>query len=92
MGKPRNKNGREVEHLKGEIRRLKKQLRQKEKHDHIETKDPRPSKTADKKVKEIERDERPNCDDCGKGKYDVADFGRFSYGTCDVCGDRKKFK
>lgn len=92
MGKPRNKDSRESEHLKGEIRRLKKQLRQYEKHKHIEDKDPRPSKTADKNLKVIERDDRPACEDCGKGKYDVADFGRFSYGTCNICGNRKKFK
>ena len=89
MGKPRNKEGREVEHLKGEIRRLKKQLRQTEKHEHIKEKDPRPAKTASKPVEG--RDERPSCIHCGKGRYDIVDLGRAVYGTCSLCGDRKKF-
>ena len=40
--------------------------------------------------KETKRDDRIDCLDCGKGKYDVFEIMGKVYGTCTICGDRRK--
>lgn len=89
MSRTKDRGNSEVEHLRGEIRRLKKQLRQFEKV--YSNRSP-----VDKNIKESiipeEYDDRPLClsDACGKGRYNLFEILGRVFGTCDVCGERRK--
>lgn len=81
MSKSKAKARSEREFLRGEIRRLKKELRICKEQKGIQ--DPEPD----------EDDEDENeiiCDECGKGALDVLDLGRAIYTTCRVCKIRKR--
>lgn len=96
MPKKRSKNGEEFwrgkcrEQAK-EIRQLRKQLRYYQKQEHIfdgqdediaiDTEDTYPAI----KPKEL-------CNECGKGSYDEFEIMNKVYGTCNVCGHRKRIK
>jgi chromosome segregation ATPase len=89
-----NKEKSEVEHLKGVIRDLEKQVKsltQKlkyfEKRSHL-----------NELTEELENDPPPppkrlkDCVECGKGKYEEFELLNKLYGTCNICGDRKRLK
>lgn len=88
MGKTKNRHGSEVEYLRGEVRRLKKHIRQLEKREHA-------YETAFLDEKEIEIEEvklELICNECGKGKLKHFELlGRF-FEECTVCDHRKKIK
>lgn len=83
MSKSRNKHGSELEQMRGEVKRLRKQVRQLQKlkhwYEHIE----------DEVAEEIQIKEV--CSECAKGEIVVTDFGKFQTQRCTVC-DWKKVK
>lgn len=90
-----NKERGEVEHLKGIIRDLEKQvksltrqLKYFEKRSHLselklEEEEPTPPPPP-KKMRD--------CDSCGKGKYEEFELLNKVYGTCNICNDRRRLK
>lgn len=74
MSKSRRKHGSELEHLRGEIRRLKAQLKQCHRH-----------KRPPEEPEEV-REVQPNCDSCGKGVLQVIDLKWLKLHRCPVCG------
>jgi len=93
----RKKTHSELEHLRGEIRRLKaenrsltKQLKQLQKHEHMyeagdyEGQDDtvEVTSTADTYVE--------FCKECRRGAMQTMDLGKFIYKTCPVCGHRER--
>lgn len=91
MGKARNKDGSEVQYLRGiinnlrsENRNLKKRLKQLEKKEHyFDNKE-----YYDEPVEEIKQLDL--CESCGKGDYKIIDLGRVKYKVCPLCDNRKK--
>lgn len=97
LGKDKQKNKSEVEFLRGENRKLtaenralKKQNRQYEKFE----------RSQDEEQRYDSEDTYPNfelkilktCTECGKGKYEELELPQGTYGTCNICNDRKKLK
>jgi len=84
MGKTYKKSGSEIEHLRGEVRRLKKIIRQLQKSAHVYN-----------NIKDLvedppdEEDEKITCDECGKGEIKVLALGNKQVITCTVCDHRK---
>lgn len=91
MGKTKNRSHSELEHLRGEIKELRKENRQLhkllktlQKHEHMfekteETKD-------EPEVKLIQ------CSECFKGSFTEINILDKVFGTCNVCGHRKRLK
>lgn len=83
MSKTKAKTSREIQHLIGENKRLRKQnsqlKRMLEKHDEGPRERPEP-----------EPPEVHICQECGKGELDVFEIVGRIYTTCKICGDRKK--
>ncbi len=97
MSKTKNKDHNELKLLRERIRdlekeqrKLLKQLSYFKKRDHMN--DIEPLTQEDIIEAEQKRDDRIPCECCGKGKYDVFEIVGKIYGTCDICGERKKFK
>jgi regulator of replication initiation timing len=88
---PKKKTHSELEHLRGENkslrsenRNLKRRLRQLEKKEHL-------LETTDyEEPEEITVTKLITCDDCGKGHYEEFEIMGKIFGTCNVCGHRKK--
>lgn len=83
MGKSKAKNKSEAEFLKGEIRRLKKQL----------DKARRGIPVPDELIVEEEFDDfKPDCPRCGKGFLKIIDLKYILISTCGVCeyNERRK--
>ncbi len=104
MSKTRQKSHNELEHLRGiikelskENRSLKKQLKQYEKYEHL---NPNELGQDDKDVVRDSEDTfidlkkliRCQSDSCGKGVYKEYELLGKVYGTCNICGDRKRLK
>lgn len=92
MSKTKNRDHSEVKLLKERVRdlekeqrKLLKQLSYYKKRDHMNDREP-----ESQEEKETKRDDRIDCFDCGKGKYDVFEIMGKVYGTCTICGERKK--
>lgn len=98
MSKTKNKNhNTESQYMKEKIRELEKENRQlrrelqyHKKNEHI---------FNDKEKDEVEPEEetvietkRIKCTSCGKGTYDEFEIMDKVFGTCNVCGERKKLK
>lgn len=78
MGKSKSKSRKEVEHLRGVIRSLKKQLRNRQAQEG----------TREKK----ESDDFETCSRCGKGTLSFKDFVHVKFLVCDVCDFREKIE
>lgn len=87
MGKSKNRERSEVEYLKGEVRRLRKLLRQFEKSKHIyEAIDLHDPET-------IELPKVDKCSDCGKGEIKlILNFGNRMIYECSLCNYRRTEK
>lgn len=91
MSKTRNKSGSEVEHLRGEIRRLKSQVRYYKKRcnelsrrqNFFQNIDP--DIDAEEEYEEKNDIERCPSLSCGKGTIYEVDLGRIVVAKCDVC-------
>ncbi len=87
MGKSKNKNRSASEHLRGEIRRLKKQLRQSEKINHFFDEE----NTQNKEVIEIKK--IANCPNCNNGHLKlILSLDTKDYYECNSCEFRKSMK
>lgn len=87
MGKERRKNHRPDEELLGQLRDLKKQLKQKDQWIRQLEKDlllKSPQKERRRQQKEI------LCVECGKGELSLLDIGIRKYTICNLCKDRKR--
>lgn len=96
MGKTKNKTHSELEHLRGENkelraenRSLKRRLRELEKHEHMFEE----HEQSDEKPEEVNmEDTYIRCTECGKGVMKEYELMGRVYGTCTVCGERKKLR
>ena len=89
-----------MEHLRGEIRELEKENRQLkrrltkyEKNKHLYNnviQDYEEMLVAHVDTDDIKTEKRKECPDCGKGHLDEYAILDKIFGTCDVCGFRKK--
>lgn len=78
MGKTKAKSRREVEHLRGVIRSLKKRLNQQN------------SNNNSTKKEQYEDHPESDCPNCGKGVLVAKDFVHVKILVCDVCDYREK--
>jgi hypothetical protein len=83
MAKSKNKTRSENEHLKGEIRRLRAELKRRQKKKGIEDTDAEIEK---------EPDPRDICPSCGKGTWRFVDLKHVIYKICELCGFKLKVK
>ena len=87
----KNSSQREKE-LEQQVRSLQKQLKQAEKFKFPQESDEKVYDSEDTfpELKKILQD----CEECGpgKGKYDEFEIAGKTYGTCNVCGNRKRLK
>lgn len=100
MSKSQRKTHSEVEHLKGKIkeqekliRSLQKQLKQLEKREHLVDnliQDTETSRDSEDTYRELPKAVR--CDDCGKGILVEYEIMNKVFGTCNICGFRKRMK
>lgn len=72
-----------IRDLEKQVRNLIKELSYYKKRDHINDVLP------DDEPEEVQ-DHRITCQECGKGKFDVMEIIGRIYGTCNVCGFRKR--
>lgn len=91
MGKTKNKNHSEIEFLRGENKKLKsenrqlrKLLKQLEKHEHMYNSTPEVPEEPE--VKLIQ------CGECMRGHFVEMEIMGKVYGTCSICGHRKRLK
>jgi hypothetical protein len=79
----RSKERSEVEYLRAENKRLKKQLKQAQKQKHFY------ENIVDDAIDEVEV-HPDSCEDCGKGTLIVMDFKYVQIKKCDNCGKQSK--
>lgn len=85
MGKTKNKNKSEVEFLRGEVRRLKRQVKQLERTAHF-------FETAIVEEAPVEVKKVRHCNNCGKGVMAEFEIMDRVFATCGTCGHREKLK
>jgi hypothetical protein len=88
LGKTRNKNRSELEFLKGEVRRLKRHIKQLEKSQHM-------YEDIILNEREVEVAEVPiirRCESCGKGKLKEFNLLDRIFIECDTCDYRERIK
>lgn len=89
MGKTRRKNHSEVEHLRGENKKLKSQIRRLERHNkELQRKSHFFEDVMSETTKEIKSIDY--CKECGKGELELIDFGFVEYVKCQICDFREK--
>lgn len=87
MGKQRRKNSKEVEYLKGEVRRLRQQIKV-----LLKTKGLPPPSEKDIPLDELPLQLTP-CIECGKGVINlVLSLDRMNIFECNICDARKTVK
>ena len=98
MSKSRKKTHSEVEHLKGIIKEQKKiirslesKLKQLERREH-HFEDSAQDTEAATDSEDTYRVLRTSCSDCGKGTFDEFEIMNKTFGTCNICGFRKRLK
>jgi hypothetical protein len=99
LSKTKRRTGTELEHYKGLIRELEKQVRSlqrenkelsKQKHIFIDkTSDEIETSSEDTFV---ELKPKARCSSCGKGFLEEFEIMNKIFTTCNVCGERKKVK
>lgn len=92
MSKTQRKSRSELEHLKGEVKRLKsvnRQLRKKLKE--FQNRAHFYENVVDTVIEENDADVAiETCNHCGKGEFFVVDLKFVKYKICNVCDHRKK--
>lgn len=78
MGKSKNKNSREIEYLRGQIRKLEAELKYYKKLDHAVHEDIEPEDMS-----------LDVCEHCGKGIIVQTDLGRVRIRKCGICDWRE---
>lgn len=86
MSKTYKKSGSEIEFLRGEIRRLKRIIKQLQKSAHVYNNIKDLVEDLPKKEEEYEK---VICNECGKGEVKVLDLGNKQVITCTICEHRK---
>lgn len=87
MGKSKNKSKSEVEHLRGEIRRLKAELKYYKRRAHIE------NSIMDDVIDDAPLEDvkiMDDCAQCGKGCLIEYDFKYATLKKCDNCGHEER--
>lgn len=85
MSKTYKKSGSELEWLRGEVKRLKKLVRQLQKSAHVYNN----IKDLVEDPPDQEDDEKLICNECGKGEIKILDLGNKQVITCTICDHRK---
>lgn len=92
MSKTKNKESSEVEHLRGQVRkleatnrRLRKRNRQLDKKSHFH------EDVIDDVAEDI-ASKGETCPECGKGQITTVDLKYLLIDSCDTCEYRKKYK
>lgn len=92
MGKTKNRTHSELEHLRGQLKELraenkslKRRLRELEKHEHM-------YETTEEIEEHQEEIKKIKCPECFKGHLDEIEILNKVFGTCNVCGHRKKLR
>lgn len=88
MGKTKRKDHSEVQFLRGEVRRLKAELKYYKRRDHLV--DDHIDELVDEN--EIENVNASKCSSCGKGVLIEYDFSFVILKKCDHCGYAEKQK
>jgi len=102
LSKTKNKSRSSDEHQRGLIRELqkenralKKQLKQYEKYEHkdlIELGQDDKDVAKDSEDTFVDLKKKVSCGDCGKGYFEEYELMGKIYGTCNICGFRKRLK
>lgn len=101
MPKKRSKSGEEwlrgqVRELQKENRALKRQLKFLEKKEHIfdddTSQEVEVAGDSEDTYPDMQRKAKEPCSDCGKGFMDEFEFLGRVFGTCNICGNRKRLK
>jgi hypothetical protein len=92
LSKTKNKTSTEIRHLIGENKRLQKQVKRLERMLEKYTWLDLPVQPDVEEVKEIQEQNELFCHSCGRGTLSVVDIMGRIFGTCNVCGERKKLK
>lgn len=101
MPKKRSKSGEEwlrgrIRELEKENRALKKQLKFLEKKEHIfddtGSQEVEVASDSEDTYPGMQRKAKEPCHDCGKGFMDEYELLGRVYGTCNICGNRKRLK
>ena len=86
----KNKNRSPEEYYKGEIRKLKKEVQQLRKQLSKRTHEQDEDIATDSEDTVVTK--LQTCDDCFKGKFIEFSIMDKIYGTCNICGHRKRLK
>lgn len=87
MGKSRNSGSREVEYLRGEVKKLQKRLKAAQKYNRVI--EDKLDDDSEPVIKELpkKKDTCPTCDD---GSLSMLDLGVAQYVVCNSCNFRQK--
>lgn len=88
----KNKNRSPEEYYKGEIRKLKKEVRQLRKQLSQNTHEQSDEELSTDNEDTMVISKLQTCLECGKGKLIEFELMNKVWGTCNLCGDRKRLK
>jgi len=92
MSKTRQRTHSEIEHLRGEIKKLKSQVRYwKRKAKNLEKKEHFFDNLVEE-VYEAPEERGEDCNNCGKGTLNILDLRFVKYLVCDLCEYKEKIK
>lgn len=90
-GRPSEHYLAEIRKLRSENRNLKKRLKRLERKEHIfDEQDEEDTELQELPIGEAQQ--TLGCVECGKGQITTFEIMGKVYGTCSVCGDRKRLK
>jgi len=89
MGKTRRKNHSEIEHLRGENKKLKSQIRRLERHiKELQRKSHFFEEVVEETVDDVTIID--TCQNCGKGILSQIEIAHLTFVICDICNFREK--
>lgn len=97
MSKTKNKSHKRNEEERGYIRELESRVRQLEQELKQVRKWNQPQDTDERNYDSEDtypdlKKKLQDCDECGKGKYEEFELLGKIFGTCNICGNRKRLK
>lgn len=92
MSKTRQRTHSEMEHLRGEVKKLKSQLRYwKRKAKALQKKEHFFDSLVDE-MHPLDDESQETCTHCGKGTLSILDLTYVQYKVCDICEYKEKIK